>query len=373
MNKEKAKAWLVKYEQGALNEEQRRRMHLFYLKQATQSDDQLSDEQLLQSYAFLKRALPLSEPISKTIKLWQQLSIAVAVAIVVLGAGFFYFKTTIKEQDSGKVAIQQDVAPGKHGATLKLGNGKTIKLSNAMTGELAKEAGVSITKSANGQLEYTMKEIDAHPNLIHTLTTANGESYNVRLPDGSLVYLNAASSLTYTASLIEHGKRVVKLMGEGYFEVAKDKAHPFVVKTRSQEVEVLGTHFNVNAYQGEHKIKTTLLEGAVSVKTGSVNKHLAPGEQSIVYGGAIAIANVDVEEVVAWKQGYFDFVRTDIQTVMDQISRWYDVEVAYEGPITTEKFTGRISRNRNLSQVLKIVQSSKSVQIIVKGRRIIVK
>ncbi|RZM04132.1 MAG: hypothetical protein EOO88_56140, partial [Pedobacter sp.] len=217
-------------------------------------------------------------------RLWPRIGIAAAAAIIiVVGAGVFYFnqKPTALPQDQ---LVANDIAPGTQGATLTLANGKKIKLTNAANGELAEEAGVIITKSANGQLIYSVSNLspsgrvgearegsksnqpslsegtslpEGERNVMNTLSTDNGETYQLRLPDGSLVALNATSSLEYPANFNGKKERRVKLTGEGYFEVAKDKAHPFIVKTAEQEVEVLGTHFNVNAYADEKAIATT--------------------------------------------------------------------------------------------------------------------
>jgi ferric-dicitrate binding protein FerR (iron transport regulator) len=209
---------------------------------------------------------------------------------------------------------------------------------------------------------------------MNTLTTPRGGQYEVVLPDGTRVWLNSNTSLTYP--IIFQGKeRHVELTGEAYFEVAKNAAAPFFVKTQSQTVEVLGTHFNINSYADEKSVKTTLLEGRVKI-TGNGNRKtvsLKPGQQSINNLAIIYIINdADIEEAVAWKNGKFLFRNTDLQTVMRQLSRWYDVDVEYKGTVATKHYRGRISRNVTVSQVFEILKTS-GVNFIINGRTIIVK
>lgn len=311
-------------------------------------------------------------------KLWfgsyGKLAVAAAVATIIFGAGLFYYQTTIIRPAEVQ-AYTNDVAPGTQGATLTLANGKRIRLSDAGNGELARQAGVTITKSANGQLVYEVKatsQVDDHLGAINTLSTAKGETYQVRLPDGSMVWLNAASSLTYSAQLLEQGKRKVKLDGEGYFEIAKDATHPFVVATGKDEIEVLGTHFNVNAYTDEPVKKTTLLEGSVRISSGITKKLLKPGEQAVSRDGQLSVEPVDAELAVAWKNNKFIFEQQGIQEIMRIIARWYNVEVIYSGEPTKETFWGSVSRFDNVSSVLKRLEASGSVHFKIEGRRIYV-
>ncbi|TCC91054.1 FecR family protein [Pedobacter hiemivivus] len=315
--------------------------------------------------------------------LWPRIAAAAAIFLVVGVGVLLYRNQTSKVVQTS--AYTNDVAPGSSGATLTLASGKRIVLSDAMNGELAKEAGLSITKTADGQLVYEVKDqAKADENKINTLSTANGETYHVRLPDGSLVALNAASSLTYATSLNEGVDRRVKLVGEAYFEVFKDKKRPFIVESKGQEVEVLGTHFNINAYTNEPNIKTTLLEGSVRVTaltkhqntqaTTRNSQHLTPGQQSIISNGSntIKVENADTEEAIAWKNGYFNLNNENIAGIMRKLSRWYDLEVEYRGKLPDVVLGGEIPRNTKLSQALKILEVSNNVHFIVEGKKIIV-
>ena len=308
---------------------------------------------------------------NKTVKLWLKIgAVAAAMAIVCIGVYFFNYKSG-KLPAPATVAIQ-DVNPGDFGATLTLANGRKISLANATKGEIGRESGMVITKSADGRLVYEINENVSDPNASNTLSTARGETYQVRLPDGSVVYLNAASSLTYTPSLIENGKRVVKLTGEGYFEVAKDKQHPFIVKTDRQEVEVLGTHFNISSYADDEVEKTTLLEGRVKLSAAGNSRILKPGQQARLSGDKIQINEIDTDLAIAWKNNEFVVQSERIETIMKMIGRWYNVEVIYIGEKTRQRFSGSVSRFDKMSKVLEIVESTGEARFDVKGRTVYV-
>lgn len=304
-------------------------------------------------------------------KLWPRIAAAASV-IFALGIGtLLYVNQHIKH--SNQVVLSGDVGPGKQGATLILADGKKIRLANAANGELAKEAGMQIIKSKDGQLIYKAASGNADPDKFNTLSTANGETYQVSLPDGSRVWLNAASTLTYTASLTKAGKRLVGLKGEGYFEVAKDKMHPFIVQTSSQQVEVLGTHFNINAYEDNGNTQTTLLEGSVRVNA-QTNVVLKPGQQSVLNTkNELKVRQANLETVMAWKNGDFIFKDESLENIMMQITRWYDVKVVYEDlDPKSVVLGGWVSRSKNLSAVLKIIESIAKVHFKVEGRRVTV-
>jgi len=307
---------------------------------------------------------------TKRSNLWPRvLAVAATVTIVFLGIYFFNSHQRIDVNDA--IVVTQEITPGTVGATLTLANGEKIQLAGAADGKLAQEAGVTITKSSGGSLVYEIKDGAAGTGKMNTLSTANGETYQVRLPDGSVVYLNAASSLTYPTSLIENGKRVVTLRGEGYFEIYKDKAHPFIVKTEKQEVEVLGTHFNINSYGDEPAVSTTLIEGSVKVRTGNKLQILKPGEQSINDGRNVKVNQVDVDSSIDWKNGDFNLDGVEFKTAMRKIARWYNMEVIYEEAISDHiRSGGWVSRKNSLSAVLKSIEESGQVHFRVKGRQI---
>lgn len=314
----------------------------------------------------------------KLLKLWPRIVlVAASFALVVLGIWFFTGNFTNINHAIGNTRAQ-DIEPGASGATLTLSNGKKIILSDAANGELANEGGVSITKSADGKLVYHISDkkekglTSSSADITNTLSTNRGQTFQVRLPDGSLVFLNAASSLTYTSSLLDKGKRVVKLQGEGYFEISKDKAHPFVVKTARQEVEVLGTHFNINSYENELAEKTTLLEGSVRMTAAGRSEVLKPGEQGKLAGNKLSIDQVDIDVAVAWKNNDFMFKSESIEGVMKMVERWYNVEIIYVGAQTNEKFSGVVSRFDRVSNLLSIIESTGAAHFKIEDRKIYV-
>lgn len=300
--------------------------------------------------------------------LWPRiLTIAAVLAAIVFGIYFF------KDLKGTKDPMVQDAAPGTIGATLTLSSGEKISLSGSANEDL-KEAGVTISKSENGSLVYKIKGQASGSGKFNTLSTAKGQTYQVHLPDGTLVYLNSASSLTYAVSLTEHGKRMVRLSGEGYFEVFKDKAHPFIVKTEKQEVEVLGTHFNINSYADEPVVSTTLMEGLVKVRSGIKEEIIKPGEQAINSGGNLKVGKVDVDNVIDWKNGDFYLDGVEFKTAMRKIARWYNMEVVYAEVLPDNiRSGGWVSRNNSLSAVLKSIEASGQVHFKIEGKKILIK
>ncbi|WEK18482.1 MAG: FecR domain-containing protein [Candidatus Pedobacter colombiensis] len=308
----------------------------------------------------------------KRFKLWLRIA-AAAVILLVLGVGMFYFNKP--QQEEPILAALNDTTLIKQGATLTLANGKKIKLSSETAGELAKEAGVTITKTEDGQLNYEIQNSGSDNNRINTLSTSRGETYIVTLPDKSKVWLNAASSLTYSVSLNDNGKRLVKLKGEAYFEVSKDKAHPFIVKTDKQEVEVLGTSFNINAYSS--KIQTTLVAGRVSVDIEGEGKQLIliPGQQANFdkIGGSLEKREVDVFPYVAWKDGLFVYQNVKMVELMDDLGRQYDYEIVFKNQSLKDlHFTGRADKSESIQSILDIIAITSDLKFTIKGRSIIV-
>lgn len=285
----------------------------------------------------------------RTVRLWYRVAAAAAILVVLFGAGLFYFSGDKVAVDAIALA---DVLPGKDGATLTLSDGRKIAVGSAAAGDIASQAGVKIVKNSDGQIVYSVSgggASSAAGLAYNTLATARGQQTKLRLPDGTLVFLNAGSSLRYPVSFAGSVNREVSLSGEGYFEVAKDKRHPFLVKSGGQQVEVLGTHFNIDAYGDEPSVRTTLLEGSVRVNGDVV---LRPGEQSVVAGGKVNVSQVDADNAVAWKDGKFVFEGETIQQIMRKLSRWYDVQVEYREIPLRNDFSGSMGRFDNISQVL---------------------
>lgn len=308
--------------------------------------------------------------------LFSKLSVA-AMVVVCLAFGIWFYRASKMESAKKVLATHttNDVGPGGIKAVLTLSDGKKISLDKANAGEIANQNGISISKNSEGQIVYmvTAKATDEAPVISYnTIETPNGGQYQVVLPDGTRVWLNAASSLKYPTQF-SGSEREVTLSGEAYFEVAKNRKKPFRVKSKEQEIEVLGTHFNVNSYQYEDGIKTTLLEGSVKVlsKQNNQARLLLPGQQSVVKETAFLIREVNTEDAVAWKEGLFQFNEADLKSVMRELARWYDVKVRYEGNIQPLRFGGAIQRNLSLSQALKILEKSQ-VHFKIHGKEVIV-
>ncbi|WP_316798353.1 FecR family protein [Pedobacter frigidisoli] len=300
--------------------------------------------------------------------------IAVAASILIcITAGLIYFVGINNTLTPVAKTQLKDVLPGRNKAILTLANGRVVDLDQAKNGEIASQHGIIIRKSHNGQLEYEIQEDASGLAGSNTISTPRGGQYQVSLPDGTKIWLNAATSLKYPSAFASN-ERVVELNGEAYFEVAKDQKRPFRVKTAQQTVEVLGTHFNINAYRDEPSTKTTLLEGSVKVNHTGTEVRLNPGDQArltLANNALTTIRDVDVEQETAWKNDVFSFNDDDLKTVMRQISRWYDIDVVYQGKISNDRYFGEIPRNNNLSEVFKILELN-HVHIDISGKTLTV-
>ena len=301
--------------------------------------------------------------------------IAVAAACVVLVAGAVYL-TSVNKNNSHEVltAKAEDVPAGSNRATLTLANGQQIVLDAAKAGTLVQQAGVTVTKNANGQLVYVISS-DKTPSGVgttiayNTITTPNGGQYEIYLPDGSHVYLNAASSLKYPIRFIGD-TRMVMLKGEAYFEIRKINNQSFIVSSNGQSLKVLGTHFNVASYPDE-PIVTTLAEGKIELSNTSFPQKtiLQPGDQSTALPDRFKIDKVNIDDIAAWKDGLFIFNNTSLKEVFKQLARWYDVSVDYSR-IPDMAYEGEIPRNVGLLKVLELIEATSNVSFKLEGRRI---
>lgn len=298
---------------------------------------------------------------------------AAAACVAALTGALLFTNTFRTTPPIREIAYSNDVSPGKTGATLTLANGQKIRLSDQAEGELAKQAGVTIRKSASGVLVYEIAATGQDASAVNTLSTSPGESYEVQLPDGSVISLNSASSLEYPANIAGRGERRVKLTGEAFFKVAKDAQHPFIVEAGNQTVQVLGTEFNINCYADEPAVATTLIGGSVSVKSNGATQLLVPGQQALSRNGGLEVAAVETDSIVDWKNGDFYLNHVDFRTAMRKIARWYDVEVVYDASVPANlRSGGWISRSNNLSTVLKSIEHAGLVTFRIEGRKIYV-
>ena len=363
----------------------------------------------------------------RSYKLWPRIAAAAAIFLVV-GAGLFFYTSYYAPRPEGGrhpelVSGSHDIEPGRNTATITLANGKTIQLSDAKTGVVIDAANLKYNDGSavetgdarhlddrRGPLNSTGKRSlpggrDDEKAEMTSVTTPRGGTYQITLPDGTKVWLNAASSLSFPSTFQGLGNRKVELSGEAYFEVAKDKAHPFIVQTDKQLVEVLGTHFNINSYAYEQETKTTLLEGSVKVTSyqsvpssrgtegslghatsrdlsnsrddGKVRDKgqsaiLKPGQQSVVTTQFLKIIPVDVEVATAWKNGNFLFRNEKLESILNRLAYWYNVEIVYEGKIPAIVMSGIIERKRKLSSVLELITLTGGVKFRIEGRKLYV-
>lgn len=305
-----------------------------------------------------------------------------AAVVLVAGAALYLLLNTRKKEKQAVEIAQAEIQPARESAILTLANGETILLDTAANGNLTMQGGTQVVKLANGEILYT-GGASGDEVVWNTMSTAIGRQYQVSLPDGTKVWLNAASSITYPTAFKE-AKRIVRVKGEVYFEVAKDQNRPFHVEVYGgSEVQVLGTSFNINSYDNEPGSKTTLLEGSVKVVSSGEGIMLKPGQQAaIAYAGQniagsnkITVASaVDTEHALAWKNGLFNFEGLDIKAAMRQLERWYNIKVEYApgAKIDNDAFGGKMYRNSSLSDVLAILQKLAGVKFRMEGNKVTV-
>lgn len=374
-----AKQLLKKYNQGNCTAEEKALVERWYLSESSKQtlpEDQESDytAEKIQMWHEISEmsGIENKSKISRII-LWGA-SIAAAILITIsIGSNFFKANEPELVQTESKPKIF-DKNPGGNKAVLTLADGTKILLDDAMNGTIAEQGGINISKAADGSIIYDMPEMAANSSetvLFNTIETPKGGKYQIILPDGSKVWLNSVSSLRFPA-IFSVNERSVELTGEAFFDVAKNIDKPFIVKTKDMKVFVTGTQFNVMAYSDENYSATTLVEGSVNVSNPNSNIVLKPGEQVVSNEGAkLSKSIADVEQNIAWKNGLFQFNDSGMRTVMNQISRWYDVSIEYKGSVPEKRFGGYISRDSKLSQVLKMLEIS-GVKFKIEEKKIIV-
>jgi transmembrane sensor len=372
MDKESARNLLERYISGECTSQERLLVESWYNKMAEKAPE-LSHEPDWEMVGKRIGADLFLSPRSAVVKKWRYYAAAASI-ILVTGLGAYLIN---KSPTNGTPSVQyaNDILPGSNKAMLTLANGEKIKLDSQL-GELATEDGVKITKS-DGLVVYIAGNghpLATNPISFNTIETPRGGQYKVNLPDGTRVWLNASSSIKYPTTFAAN-QRKVELQGEAYFEVAHNKNSPFILSTKQQNVRVLGTHFNVSAYPDEATINTTLLEGKVAVTGEGINAILLPGEQSVLEAktNQIRVQNADLESALDWKNGDFVLKNERLEVIMRKVSRWYDVEIVYEDSAPRNlTLGGWVSRSKNISAVLKIIESTGKVHFKIAGRRVVV-
>lgn len=336
--------------------------------------DALSDEMLvhiLQKAASDKK-VPVIGLFSRSFR-WLRLPAAAAILFLAVMGGYLWLqpRQVAQQTAQSKIIVKDAIVPGGNKALLTLSDGSIIVLDSTSQGTLAKQGNVKIVKLHTATLTYKAGDKNSQEVVYNTLSTPKGGQYQLILPDSTLVWLNASSSIHFP-TLFKGKERNVTITGEAYFEVAKNAAMPFTINVRDAKVQVLGTHFNIMAYNDENSMNTTLLEGSVKISKGALQQILIPGQQSTINKtGESKILEADLDEVMAWKNGWFQFNASSIEKIMRQISRWYDVGIEYEGKIPTGHFSGLVSRQNDISQVLKIMEAG-GVRYKIEGRKVII-
>ena len=322
----------------------------------------VADERADEILSALLQSIPREKKRGKMIVLTRW-----AAAVVILCIATLYFlQPPAKHKNQQQLALSKDVQPASQGAILTLGDGHQVVLDSVQKGIVANQGGTQVVLS-NGTVSYDAQHAGAFS--YNTLSTPKGKLFHLVLPDGSEVWLNAASAITYPTSFTGQ-ERTVTLKGEAYFDIKPDATMPFRVKlSGNNDVKVLGTAFNINAYENENVITTTLINGRVLVNN---NRELKPGDQASIHANHIQVGHTDTTRVLAWKNGLFNFEDADIQTVMKQLERWYNIEVQYENGIPVINFGGKMDRNLSLSGIIRILEIS-GVHSRLEGKKLIIR
>ncbi|GHE32789.1 FecR family protein [Sphingobacterium griseoflavum] len=303
---------------------------------------------------------------------------AAASIVFTLALGYYLYNGRLSHKEGIVGREQSEVLPGSNKATLYLADGSAVVLDEGGSEELLAQAGLRISKLESGELLYTVSSAEQQtgsPTGFHSIKTPRGGQYQVVLADGTRVWLNAASSIRYPV-VFTGDTREVELEGEAYFDVEKDPSRRFIVRTAKQAVAVLGTEFNVNAYADAPTVKTTLIEGSVALSSSKDASQpavtLKPGQQATLSGQTFVVAAVDVEESIAWKNGYFFFEKEKLATALQKISRWYDIDVVYEERLPALEINGSVSRFDDVEKVLEVLRVATGKRFELEGRRLIV-
>ncbi|MCJ8208836.1 FecR domain-containing protein [Mucilaginibacter sp. RS28] len=373
MQRQKVLELISKYNNGTASEEEKGLIEAWYLQFEQQGLADIPDNEreadLNEIWARLSAQTRKSNPLT----LWRKLSVAAAVLLFAAVGIYFFANHSNGDQQEVIAKIAQTTTPGGNKAILVLNNGERLSLTDAGNGIITTQGNVAVHKTASGQLSYQAQASTLQKAPVYnTMLTPAGGTYQLTLSDGTKVILDASSSIRYPVTFIGNERRV-EISGQAYFEVAHNKTKPFRVVAGDQTVEVLGTHFNINAYKDERAVRTTLLEGSVKVSTAGQSAVIKPGEQAVLKAAnhKIEVNQVDIETAVAWKNGYFRFKHANLQEVMQQFARWYNVDVKYEGNIPDVAITGKVLRAENASRMLEIL-SKLGIKMRMEGNAIVI-
>lgn len=380
MTREHLQDLITRYANGTASPEEITELHSWYRAMDMEevhwpAEDEYGKEQVRQQMLRrLQQEIKQEKRSGRIYRLNRLRWAAAAVVLLLAGTAIWMIRPVsapLPLTAAKDTVFPNDAMPGGNKATLTLADGSTIMLDSAANGIIAQQAGASVQQPQEGKLVYQPGTVSSGISY-NTLATPRGGQYQVLLPDGTRVWLNAASSLTYPTAFTGP-ERKVELTGEGYFEVAKHAAKPFKVKTNEVEVEVLGTHFNIMAYADEPTISATLLEGSIRLAAGKETILMEPGQQAQLNSATqkIRLATVNVEEAVAWKHGYFLFNKQDMAGILRQVARWYDISVQLPAEMPKDAFSGKISRDVKLSKLLSVLETS-GLHFNIEGNKLIV-
>lgn len=339
----------------------------------TDTGDEQYEQVLNMAYQHIQAGMRQSKPATRP--LWPRVAAIAASVLLFLSAGAYFWVQRQHQQQTAQIQ-RYDIAPGVNQATLTLANGQQIALSKNLRGKLAQQGNTSVNVSADKALTYVSGTAQSGGQVdYNTLSTVRGQQspFPLQLADGTRVWLNAESSITYPVAFT--GKeRKVTVTGEAYFEVVHNGLKPFRVLVKDQTIEDIGTHFNINAYADEPLSKTTLMEGSISIAYKNDKVVLVPGQQAEAgAGNALQVKSVDTEGVMAWKNGYFLFDNENLENIMRRVSRWYNVQVEYEDQAARkEVFSGTVSRYKNVSDLIKTLELTKAVHFKIEQKKITV-
>ncbi|MRG45275.1 DUF4974 domain-containing protein [Chitinophaga sp. SYP-B3965] len=380
ISKEDITALLKQYESGACSPKEKVLLERWFAERQASSgwqwsseEERLQVQQLMRAY--IEDQIFRKQPKKRSAGIFTLKKIAIAASLLLCFlAAAWLFRMNSPAKKVERFYTEKAVKPGSHAARLTLPDGSEIPLDDTTAGVLFNKGGVKISKLANGQLVYDapfrQENVDTGNN---TLSIPRGGQYRITLPDGTIVWLNSATSLTWPVTF--NGKeRVVLLSGEAYFDVAKNSEQPFKVKAGHAEILATGTSFNISAYEDEDKVSTTLVEGGVNVTVPNSMVNLKPGQQAIIFSGSSSIQKkeVDTDQALAWMQGNFLFEDQDIRSIMRNIARWYNVEISFEGKPNPMKFGGTYSRSKGLEELLKHLESLSGIRFRINNNKVTV-
>ena len=370
------KELILKYLDGTATKEEEAVVMHWYINHQLKDLKPLSEEEQTEDINSIIRFLDAKQLTHKKNMFWPRFAAAASILFVIGMVGYFLLSRQ-EQAATSQYAYKNDVAPGGKTAILTLGNGKKILLNDSANGTIANQ-GYSIINVHGGQLVYqpSLNKAPGNRNLTYdTLTIPKGGTYTITLPDGSQVWLNSYTAIRYPSTFADSYREVDLLYGEAYFEVVHNDKIPFRVVANEQVIEDIGTHFNINVYPDEPACKTTLIQGRIKLSYNHESSLLDPGEQAQVDNESKKlniIPHADVNAAVAWKNGQFIFAGQSIQSIMRDISRWYNVDIIYQGVPARNDYIGEFSRYKNISEVLKVLELTKTVHFKVEDRTITV-